>query len=60
MITSTFTFAKRQYDETYHQLDEAIASAARSVTGHVADESWENPATGQVSDVYCWDTMDAL
>ena len=60
MITSTFTFAKRHYDDTFHRLDEAIANAARFITGYLGEESWENTANGQVSNVYYWETMDAL
>ena len=60
MFTSTFTFAKRQYDEAFYALDGVIADTAKSIPGYVGEESWENPATGLVSNVYYWETMDAL
>lgn len=60
MYTSTFTFAKREYDEEFHALDGAIAQLARSIAGYLGEESWENPSTGLFSNVYYWDTMDAL
>jgi heme-degrading monooxygenase HmoA len=60
MFTSTFTFAKREFDAEFHALDEAIARAARATPGYLGEESWENPASGQVCNVYYWDTMDAL
>ena len=60
MYTSTFTFAKRQLDDEFHAVDEVIAQIARSITGYLGEENWENPATGLISTVYYWETMDAL
>lgn len=60
MYASTFTFAKRQFDDAFHRLDEEIASAARQTPGYLGEEAWENPANGLVSNVYYWDTLEAL
>ncbi len=60
MYTSTFIFAKRQFDDEFHALDQAIAAAARSIAGYRGEESWENPVTGLASNVYYWDTLEAL
>lgn len=60
MYTATFTFAKREYDDQFHALDAVIAQAARSIPGYLGEESWENPATGLVSNVYYWQTLKAL
>ncbi|MES2323453.1 MAG: antibiotic biosynthesis monooxygenase [Pseudomonadota bacterium] len=60
MYSSTFTFAKKQYDEQFHRLDEAIAAAARVIPGYVCEEAWENPATGLMSNVYYWESLEAL
>ncbi|MDM0039310.1 antibiotic biosynthesis monooxygenase [Variovorax sp. J22G21] len=60
MYTSTFTFAKRQYDDEFHALDNVIAQIAKSIPGYLGEETWENPATGLISNVYYWDTMDSL
>ncbi|MFN0182554.1 MAG: antibiotic biosynthesis monooxygenase family protein [Aquabacterium sp.] len=60
VVTSTFTFAKRAFDDEFHALDEVIAAAARATPGYLGEESWENPSNGQVSNVYYWDSMDAL
>jgi heme-degrading monooxygenase HmoA len=60
MYTSTFTFAKREFDDEFHALDGAIAHAARQIPGYLGEEAWENPATGLISNVYYWETMDAL
>ena len=60
MYTSAFTFAKREYDDEFHALDNVIAQIARSMPGYLGEESWENAATGLISNMYYWETMDAL
>jgi heme-degrading monooxygenase HmoA len=60
MYTSTFTFAKREYDAEFHALDDAIAKAARAIPGYLGEECWESAANGLVSNVYYWETMEAL
>lgn len=60
MYTSTFIFAKRQFDDEFHRLDEIIANAARSMPGFLGEESWENPASGLVSNVYYRASLEAL
>lgn len=60
MYTSTFIFAKRQFDEEFHALDQAIAAAAKAIPGYRGEESWENPTTGLVCNVYYWDTLQDL
>ncbi|MGM9481598.1 antibiotic biosynthesis monooxygenase family protein [Roseateles sp. NT4] len=60
MYTSTFTFAKGDYDTDFFALDERIAAVARSIPGYLGEEAWENAATGLISNVYYWDSMEAL
>lgn len=60
MYTSTFTFAPGEYDDDFHALDATIAQVARAIPGYLGEETWENPGTGQVSNVYYWATLDAL
>lgn len=60
MYTTTFTFAKQQFDDDFHALDAVIAQLARSIPGYLGEESWENPANGLISNVYYWQTLDAL
>jgi len=60
MYASTFIFAKAQYDDEFHRLDEAIAEAAKSISGYLGEESWENQATGLISNVYYWDSLESL
>jgi heme-degrading monooxygenase HmoA len=60
MISSSFIFAKGQYDDDFHRLDQEIAQAARATPGFLGEEAWENPATGLVSNVYYWESLAAL
>lgn len=60
MYTATFTFAKREFDDEFHAMDHAIAQIAKSIPGYLSEESWENPSTGLISNVYYWETMHAL
>lgn len=60
MYSSTFIFAKKEYDEDFYRLDEAIAQAAKDIPGYLGEESWENPGTGLISNVYYWDSLEAL
>jgi hypothetical protein len=56
MYASTFIFAKGEFDEEFHRLDQQIAEAARSTPGYLGEEAWENPSTGLVSNVYYWES----
>ena len=60
MYSSTFIFATRQFDDTFHRLDQAIATAARSIDGYLGEEAWEDTARGLVSNVYYWQSLEAL
>jgi len=60
MFTSTFTFAPGAYDDEFHALDQRIAETARAIPGYLGEEAWENTATGLISNVYYWDSMEAL
>ena len=60
MFTSTFTFAAGDYDAEFHALDQRIAEIARAIPGYRGEEAWENAATGLISNVYYWDSMEAL
>jgi heme-degrading monooxygenase HmoA len=60
MYTSTFTFAKGQYDDEFYALDSAIAQVAKSIPGYLGEEAWENQETGLISNVYYWESLEAL
>lgn len=60
MYSATFIFDKKQFDEDFYRLDESIAVFAKQTSGYIGEETWENPETGRVSNVYYWETMDGL
>ena len=60
MFTSTFIFSTKQFDEAFHRLDQEIAAAAKAIPGYLGEESWENPANGLISNVYYWESLEAL
>jgi heme-degrading monooxygenase HmoA len=60
MYSSTFIFAKKQFDEEFHRLDKIIAESAKGMAGYLGEESWENATTGQVCNVYYWESLEAL
>ncbi len=45
MYSSTFSFAKRLFDDEFHRLDAAFVSAAKAIPGYLRDEAWENQTT---------------
>lgn len=60
LYSSTFIFGKKQFDDEFHALDAEIARVARAIPGYRGEESWENPSTGLFSNVYYWDSLEAL
>lgn len=60
MYSSTFIFAKKQFDDAFHRLDEEISSMAKALPGYLGEETWENAETGLVSNVYYWESLEAL
>ena len=53
-------FAKKLFDDEFHTLDNSIAEAARALPGYLGEETWENPTTGLVSNVYYWKSLEDL
>ena len=60
MYSSTFIFATKQFDDDFHRLDQQIAAAAKAIPGYLGEETWENTAAGLVSNVYYWESLEAL
>lgn len=60
MYSATFIFLKKQFDNEFYDLDQAIAEAAKSIPGYLGEETWENPNNGYVSNVYYWESLEAL
>jgi heme-degrading monooxygenase HmoA len=60
MYSSTFIFAKAEWDEAFYRLDEEIAKAAKATPGYLGEESWVNTEGGLFSNVYYWESLEAL
>jgi heme-degrading monooxygenase HmoA len=60
MYSASFIFDKKQYDYAFYALDAAIAVAAKQTDGYLGEESWENPETGRVCNVYYWRDLASL
>lgn len=60
MFTSTFMFEAKEFDEDFHRLNDQIAEQARQIPGWLGEESWHNESTGLHSEVYYWESMEAL
>ncbi|WP_371325324.1 antibiotic biosynthesis monooxygenase [Dechloromonas sp. ZY10] len=60
MYASTFIFKKKQFDARFHELDQAIAEAAKQIPGYLGEEAWENPQSGLLANVYYWESLAAL
>lgn len=60
VYSSTFIFAKGEWDEDFYRLDGEIARVARALPGYRGEESWESPANGLIANVYYWDSLEAL
>jgi heme-degrading monooxygenase HmoA len=60
MYSATFIFDKKQFDDDFYELDQAIANIAKKTSGYLGEEAWENPESGMVSNVYYWHTMDGI
>jgi heme-degrading monooxygenase HmoA len=60
LYSATFIFAAGKFDEAFLRLDQEIAAIAKSIPGYLGEESWQNPKTGLVSNVYYWETLEAL
>jgi hypothetical protein len=60
VFTATFSFAKGEWDAEFHALDNRIADAAKATPGYIGEETWENTSMGLISNVYYFETRDAL
>ncbi|MFC6355299.1 antibiotic biosynthesis monooxygenase family protein [Luethyella okanaganae] len=60
MYTSTFIFEAKPYDDEFHRLDNEIAERAHAIPGFLGEEEWFNQETGLYSEVYYWETREAM
>lgn len=60
IYSSTFIFAKGEYDDAFYKLDAEIAEMAKAIPGYLGEETWENTTTALISNVYYWDSIESL
>jgi heme-degrading monooxygenase HmoA len=60
MISATFIFTKKQYDEEFDLLDGRIAAAVEANPEYRGKESWTNDEKGQRCVVYYFETRAGL
>jgi heme-degrading monooxygenase HmoA len=59
-ISATFIFALSELDDRFHALNDEIAERARRIPGFLGEEAWHDETTGLHSEVYYWQSRDAL
>jgi heme-degrading monooxygenase HmoA len=59
-VSATFIFSLRELDERFHELNDEIAQRARAIPGFLGEEAWHDETSGLHSEVYYWETVDAL
>jgi hypothetical protein len=60
MYTSTFIFEAKPYDDEFHRFNDEIAARARVIPGFLGEEDWFNAETGLHSEVYYWESLEAM
>jgi len=60
MISASFIFNKREYDDEYFALDGQIAEIARTTQGYIGEEAWQNTENSKVCTVYYWEGREGL
>jgi len=60
MYCANFIFRKKQFDDAFQELDQAIAAFAKTTTDYIGEETWENPETGCVSNMYYWKSQTGM
>lgn len=51
---ATFIFRAGQFDDEFHQLDQAIAEAARQTQGYLGEQVWQSPDQQLIATHYYW------
>src|SRR6218665_3798732 len=59
MISASFMFNQREYDDEYFALDGRIAEIAKATQGYIGEEAWQNLENGKGCTVYYWEGREA-
>lgn len=60
MYLVTFRLDVGEYDEEFHELNDAIQAAAEATDGYRGRRSWNDPESDEILVVYYWESLDAL
>ncbi|USZ67628.1 DUF4188 domain-containing protein [Halorussus salilacus] len=60
MYLVTFRLDPGEYDEEFHDLNDAIEATAESTDGYLGKHTWNDPDSDEVLVIYRWETLDAL
>jgi hypothetical protein len=60
MYSATFIFDKKQFDDDFYELDQAIANIAKKPQVIWEKKLGRTAESGMVSNVYYWHTMDGI
>lgn len=60
MYQVTFCIDPGEYDEEFHELNDAIQAAAEATEGYLGKRAWADPESEEVLVVYRWESLDAL
>jgi heme-degrading monooxygenase HmoA len=56
----TFRIDPGEYDEEFHELNDAIQAAAEATEGYLGKQTWTDPEGEELFVVYQWESLDAL
>ena len=60
MYLVTFRLEPGEYDEEFHEVNDAIQAVAEDTDGYLGKRPWNDPESGEVLVVYYWESLDAL
>ena len=60
MYLVTFRLAPGEYDEEFHELNDAIQAAAEDTDGYRGKRTWHDPESEEVFVAYYWESLNAL
>ncbi|RDZ39537.1 antibiotic biosynthesis monooxygenase [Haloferax sp. Atlit-4N] len=56
----TFRLDPGEYDAEFHELNDAIQTAAEETEGYLGKQTWHAPNSEEVLVVYYWESLDAV
>lgn len=60
MYLVTFRFDPGEYDEEFHELNDAILAAAEGTGGYRGKRTWHAPESEEILVAYYWESLEAL